>query len=696
MTWASALKKTARAGLTIERVTLEPLVAVRGACGVAVVVGLMLAFGSPALAVSSAFGAFASGLATFQRSWRPRPLLALAVAGVLGLSTFLGYLAAAHLALFVALLAVWTLLSGMAWAVGPVTGFVATQTIAVMLVTVTLPTSVAGAAEHAALILVGGLVQAALIVVFPIRPWGRQRDALADALAAEADYARRLRHDPVAHFDPQPLMHARSAAELTPRQARSRPRQLGGARGVAERIRPVLASLADPVVGAPPEGPGRDRARELLGAAADVLDAVARAIRRGRPVRVTPEVMATLEVPESGPRLDGAARRSALRLMALLADVVEAGDEPLRATRPTAGAERRHLLRPTVAGLVPVAWRALRREARWSSPVGRHAVRVTTVACAGYLLGTVLPLGHGYWVPMTSVMVMRPDFAQTYQRGVARFVGTLVGVWAGAGIMALTHPGPPVCAALAVVSVGLLYLLMRTGYIVVSACIGAYIVFLLGIAGEGWSQTVQARLALTLLGGVLALAAYALWPTWETPRLRDRLADWLRTNGDYALAVLDAHARPENRKRRVREALLDARAARLEWEEAAARAQQEPVRHRGISRAAERSAESALATLGRAAMLMEAHLPGPDAEPDPGADEFAAALRAALPDAVTAVRERRRPDWSGPHVALAAWVARVGDEGVAVRGSELMVEALDELAEALAPGQRGRNRAARR
>ncbi|MDT0450382.1 FUSC family protein [Streptomyces hesseae] len=714
MTWANALKKTARAGLTIERITLEPLVAIRGACGVAVVVGLMLAFGSPALAVSSAFGAFASGLATFQRSWRPRPLLALAVAGVLGLSTFLGYLAAAHLATFVALLAVWTLLSGMAWAVGPVTGFVATQTVAVMLVTVTLPTSVAGAAEHAALILVGGLVQAALILLFPIRPWGRQRDALADALAAEADYARRLRHDPVARFDPQPLMDARSAAELTPRQARGRPRQLGGPRGVAERIRPVLASLADPIVGAPPEGPGRDRARELLGAAADVLDAVARAIRRGRPVRVTPEVMATLEVPESGPRLDGAARRSALRLMALLADVVEASDEPLRATRPTAEKatekatektaqktaekERRHLLRPTMAGLVPVGWRALRREARWSSPVGRHAVRVTTVACVGYLLGTALPLGHGYWAPMTSVMVMRPDFAQTYQRGVARFVGTLVGVWAGAGITALTHPGPEVCAALAVVSVGLLYLLMRTGYIVVSACIGAYIVFLLGIAGEGWSQTVQARLALTLLGGVLALAAYALWPSWETPRLRDRLADWLRTNGDYALAVLDAHARPENRKRRVREALLDARAARLEWEDAAARALKEPVRHRGISRAAERAAESALATLGRAAMLMEAHLPGPDAEPDPGAGEFAAALRAALPDAVAAVRERRRPDWAGPRVALAVWVARAGDEdeGVAVRGSELLQEALDELAEALAPGQQGRNRAARR
>ena len=41
-------------------------------------------------------------------------------------------------------------------------------------------------------------MQAALIVLFPVRRWGAQRDALADALAAEADYARRLRHDPVA------------------------------------------------------------------------------------------------------------------------------------------------------------------------------------------------------------------------------------------------------------------------------------------------------------------------------------------------------------------------------------------------------------------------------------------------------------------------------------------------------------------
>jgi hypothetical protein len=151
-----------------------------------------------------------------------------------------------------------------------------------MLVVVTIRTSVSGALGHAAVIAAGGLVQAALIVLFPVGRWGRHRDALADAFATEAGYARRLHYDPTAPFEPQPLMTARSAAEVTPWQARRRPAELQGTRALAERIRPVLASLADPAVGAPAEGPGRHHARALLAAAGSTLDAVARAVRPGR------------------------------------------------------------------------------------------------------------------------------------------------------------------------------------------------------------------------------------------------------------------------------------------------------------------------------------------------------------------------------------------------------------------------------
>ncbi|MFK8912791.1 FUSC family membrane protein, partial [Streptomyces sp. YS-3] len=206
MGWLPALKEAGRSGLSVERRRLEPAVALRGAAGVALVVGFSLVALGPTAAVSSAFGAFQAAIATFQRSWRPRPVLALASGASLAVSTFLGYLVGAHSPFFLALLALWTFTAGLAWAVGPTAGIIASSNVAIMLVTVTLPTSIPAAAGHAGMIAAGGVVQAALVVLVPIRRWGAQRDALADALAAVADYARRLRHDPRAPFDPQPLM----------------------------------------------------------------------------------------------------------------------------------------------------------------------------------------------------------------------------------------------------------------------------------------------------------------------------------------------------------------------------------------------------------------------------------------------------------------------------------------------------------
>ena len=299
MSWLRALKETARSGLEIERLRLEPLIAVRGAAGLALVVGVSLALFGPVIAAGSAFGAFQAAIATFQRSWRPRPVLALVSGASLAVSTFVGYVTVSHTLLFLALLILWTFAAGMTWAAGPTGGIIAGSNVSIMLVTITLPTSVLDAAAHAGMMAFGGFVQAALIVLFPVRRWGAQRDALADALAGMADYARRLRNDPVAPFDPVPLMTARNAAAVTPRQARRRPADLHGARGVAERLRPVLASLADPALGVPAEGPERYWVWEILGAAGSLLDSAARAVRHGDPVQLDETALSVLKSPDT-------------------------------------------------------------------------------------------------------------------------------------------------------------------------------------------------------------------------------------------------------------------------------------------------------------------------------------------------------------------------------------------------------------
>ncbi|WP_405937471.1 FUSC family protein [Streptomyces sp. NBC_00726] len=683
MSWLRALKETARTGLKIERRRLEPLVAVRGAAGLALVIGVSLALFGPVVAASSAFGAFQAAIATFQRSWRPRPVLALVSGFSLGLSTFVGYVTGTRLLLFVVLLIVWTFLAGLAWAAGPTGGIIAASNVAIMLVTITLPASVAQAALHGAMIMFGGVVQAALIVLFPIRRWGAQRDALADALAAEADYARRLRHDPVAHFDPEPLMLARRAAAVTAREARRRPAELHGSRGVAERIRPVLASLADPAMGVPAEGPERDRVRELLAAAGSLLDAAARAIRHGDPVKLPAPAVAVLKTPDTGALLTGPPLRAADRLAALLSDVIEAAEGD-GTKEERAGAEEaadaikksrlpvEHHRRPGLLKLAPVVAGAMRREAHHGSPILRHAVRLAAVAAVGYLLGRLLPLGHGYWAPLAAVMVMRPEFSQTYSRAVARFGGTLVGVFLASTIVEAGHPGTGPLAVLAVVCALLMYLLMRTGYAVAQACVGAYVVFLLGMAGDDLGQTVFERVLLTLAGGLLAMISYAVYPAWETPRLRTRLGDWLKADGRYAAAVVDQYADPADRARGdVRQALLATREARVDWQEAVATARHEPVRHRGLSHAAADATQHSLAQFGRVAMLLEAHIPRRGAEPVPGAAALADALRRATDRGAKAVRERRVPDWTPVREALERWDAecRVREEEAAEGGA---------------------------
>ncbi|MFJ9594467.1 FUSC family protein [Streptomyces virginiae] len=688
MTWLRALREAVRSGLTLEETRLEPLLALRTAAGMAIIIGSALWLASPAYAASAALGAYSAGTATFQRTWRPRKVIALGAGAGLALSTFVGYLAAGRLVTFLPLLAVWAFAAGMAWAVGSTAGIVAATTVGSMLVTVTLPTSVGRALEYAVVIALGGVVQAALILLFPIRRWGAHRDALADALAAVADYARRLRHDPTAAFDPEPLMTARDAAAVTPSQARTRPTVLHGPRGLAERILPAVTALADPDVGAPAEGAGRDRARELLGAAADVLDAAARSIRRGTPAEVPPASAEVLRIDEEHEVLEGPARQAAERLVTLLDEALEiAGSGSTRGSTTTAHgpAGARFLVRPTMLRLVPVVVRSVRWELRRDSPVFRHAVRLAAVAVLGYLIAARLPLGHGYWAPIAAVMVMRPDFHQTYARAVARLAGTLAGVALATGMVQALGPDARLFGVLAVVSAALSHTLTRTGYAYSQCFTAAYVVFLLAMGGQAWEQTVPERVVLTLLGGALAMLAYAVFPAWETPRLAGRLADWLAANGRYAAAVLRSYAEPTREHRAdMRRAQLASREARAAWQEAYDQARQEPIPPRGLTSREAEEAQEALKGFERAAMLMESRVPRAGSPFAPEAERLAEAMEADTAQAAIDVREHRNPDWGRVEEALRAWQDAPADRSPVVRrGAELQKRALEDLATAV-------------
>jgi uncharacterized membrane protein YgaE (UPF0421/DUF939 family) len=114
----------------------------------------------------------------------------------------------------------------------------------------------------------------------------------------------------------------------------------------------------------------------------------------------------------------------------------------------------------------------------------------------------------GYWVPMTTLLVLRPDFFQTLSRGAMRVGGTVLGGWLSGLIAAYLHPSPAVLAILILFFAWWAFSLVDVNYALFTLNLTAYIVFLLSLAGLPPAVVVHRRAAYTLLGGAIALLAY--------------------------------------------------------------------------------------------------------------------------------------------------------------------------------------------
>lgn len=159
-------------------------------------------------------------------------------------------------------------------------------------------------------------------------------------------------------------------------------------------------------------------------------------------------------------------------------------------------------------GLRP-ALRLLRESFRWSSAAFRYGVHLAITLAAAALAARVFAVSNGYWVPMTALLVLKPDAHQTLGRGLARIFGTLVGAGVATCLAVWLHPNPVALSGFVAIFGWLCFSLVNVNYGLFSACITAYIAFLLAFTGQPTKSIAVHRIANTLMGGGLALVAYA-------------------------------------------------------------------------------------------------------------------------------------------------------------------------------------------
>ncbi|EQD28382.1 membrane protein containing DUF893, YccS/YhfK, partial [mine drainage metagenome] len=120
----------------------------------------------------------------------------------------------------------------------------------------------------------------------------------------------------------------------------------------------------------------------------------------------------------------------------------------------------------------------------------RHAIRTAVCFSLALWLGRILPLKHGYWLPMTVAIVLRADYAGTLSYGLLRMAGTVLGlVLTTALVLVLPANAWIHLAVLAALCAGYRYL-GNVHYAAAVACLTGLVVLLLAFVGERPEPTV--------------------------------------------------------------------------------------------------------------------------------------------------------------------------------------------------------------
>jgi uncharacterized membrane protein YccC len=167
----------------------------------------------------------------------------------------------------------------------------------------------------------------------------------------------------------------------------------------------------------------------------------------------------------------------------------------------------------------------------------RHALRLSAVVTLDVLLMPFLHVTHGYWLAMTSIIVLRPFAGETVRRSAERVLGTVAG-----GILAaiLTAILPSEYALLGVIVIG------ATAAIAIYAVDYAWYCFfltptivLLTLPHLRDWHLAAVRTGLTGLGALIAvLAMLLLWPERESLQLPGLLARAAAADAAYLRAAL--------------------------------------------------------------------------------------------------------------------------------------------------------------
>ena len=168
---------------------------------------------------------------------------------------------------------------------------------------------------------------------------------------------------------------------------------------------------------------------------------------------------------------------------------------------------------PALAQVAPLSQRLDLRDP-FSTHFGLHAVRLSIALVIATAFSHWVDWPHNYWIPMTIVLVSRPDTAGVASRVTQRILGTLLGVGVTMLLVAFFGDGPVAVIFYVTFGILLMQTFTRANYPISVIGTTILIMTLMILTGDPVVVTDVFRIIETLLGGALTIAAALL--LWRT------------------------------------------------------------------------------------------------------------------------------------------------------------------------------------
>jgi uncharacterized membrane protein YccC len=570
---------------------LSPFMALRNSIGVLLTLIAGFALNMPRGGVVVASGALNVAYSDGSDSYAQRAKRMLSSSALCATGVLLGALSGNHNVAAVIIATLWAFAAGMLVAAGTTVADLGVISLVTLLIYAAQPLTAQQALISSGLALGGGLLQTALsVALWPVQRYEPERRALANFLLELA----RAAEQPLSAISAPPVtVHSTQAQEALSGLDRETSIEAVRYRALlsqAERIRLSLLMLSRLHLRMQRESPAYSGVLILgdyLKKTAQVLQAISNSLISGTTAEACKEVLAaceafTLRLRQEADGLPASflaavTRDARYQMDALNGQLRAALDLTANATPAGQAAFAKQEAQQPWSLRFTGLLATLRANLNLQSSVLRHAVRLAALVALGNGLERAFYWHRSYWLPMTIVLVLKPEFTATFSRGLLRIGGTIAGLFLATALFRFL----PESATLQIVLIFVFTLLLRwvgpANYGIFAVAISALVVLLIAITGVSPKEVIWARGINTAAGGALALLAYWIWPTWERTQISDRIAGMLDAYRDYFHALAEAYVRNETGSARELDRLrLKARMARTNLEASIDRLGAEP------------------------------------------------------------------------------------------------------------------------